>query len=414
MRRHATTLTTALLMVCVAVWVVPEGAVAAANPIADLLKRRSDAISAFDAAAFDQTMAGAPSSYADPQRVWLRRLKALPLQRYDLVLEDDEYGDLARPKDKQSYDEVRVVTARERIMLRGYDATPTNEQMFLTVARTGSRWSVVGDTATDDLGLQSNRTLVDFGEVEVSQRDGILVVSHPSEHDAVATILKQAATARSRVRTSWPLGWKAPIVIMVPSTVDELARILQTTFELSTFVAFAASSVDRSHGYHLTGHRVFLHWPNFRKYSGSYQTQVLSHEFTHLATRDISGTYVTPIFDEGVAQQYGEGRGETTQLSRRVKNATLASTLVPAWYFLAGPSDDIYLAYEEAASFVKYLNGRFGKDAAARAYREIGRIDPDTPGTWRYHQDRVFQSLFKESYPSLERGWYSSIRKELS
>ncbi|MHB8512487.1 MAG: hypothetical protein ACYDCC_09925 [Actinomycetota bacterium] len=386
---------------------IVQRAHAAADPIADLLKRRSDAISSFDSATFEQTMELAPAEYKDRERTWLRRLRALPLRRYDLLRIDDEYGDLARPKDKQGFDEVHVLQTKERISLSGYDAFPTNEDVFLTIARKGSVWSVIGDESVEDLGLLSMRNLWDFGDIETQASDGVLVVFHPSESSAIPTIMNQVKLARARVQSAWPYGLHLGIVVMVPTTVPELTRILQTTFDLSGFVAFTVSSVNRDTGFHLVGNRIYLHWPNFRQYPGSFQTQLLAHELTHLATRDMGGPYHTPMIDEGVAQFYGEGGGHVHgEIAARIASNSFSQYLVPNWSFYAGPDSDIRLAYEEAASFMKFLASRFGNDAGARVYKQLAAIDPVSPGTWRYHLDTVLEALFHEGYASIEHDWY--------
>ncbi|HEX9695580.1 MAG TPA: hypothetical protein VGB64_04630 [Actinomycetota bacterium] len=383
--------------------------------IAAMLDERARAVRDGDLAAFDRTMAGGRAEFVARERTGFRRMRLLPIGDYRLEPNREEFGDLARDRDRVGgFDETRIVQAVERIALRGFDATAENEDLYLTVVRAGASWTVYDDAGVEDIGLLSIRHLWDFGEIEMKQSDGILVVHHPAERAAAGPVLTMAQRARATARRGWPLGWTDPIVVMIPSTVGELERILQTTFDLTQFVAFAASSVDRADGYRLTGHRIFLHWPNFRRYSARFQEQVLAHEFTHLATRAIAGPNITAIFDEGIAQVYGEGGGETTQMARRVRARTLPGALVPDWYFTAGPRDDIFLAYEEAASFIAYLNGRFGRDAGARAYRALGTIDPVTHGTWRYHLDRVTVSLFGESFPALERAWLESVRKRFS
>ncbi|HVL90147.1 MAG TPA: hypothetical protein VM841_07935 [Actinomycetota bacterium] len=390
---------------------VPEATAA----IQAMLDERARALRDGDLAAFDRTMAGGEPEFVARERAGFRRLRTLPLGEYRIEIGDEEFGDLARDRDRvPGFEETRILQASERIAFRGFDTHPEKEDVFLTVVRKGSDWTVYDDEGVEDLGLKSVRHLWDFGEIETRRSDGIVVVFHPSERAAADPVLEMSRSARARARSGWPMPWDDPIVVMIPSTVGELERILQTTFDLTEFVAFAASSVDRDGGYRLTGHRIYLHWPNFRRYQAGFQRQVLAHEFVHLATRAIAGPYITAIFDEGIAQVYGEDGGETTRIARRVRANTLPGTLVPDWYFTAGPRDDIFLAYEEAASFIGYLNGRFGRDAGARAYKALGTIDPMTHGTWRYHLDRVTVSLFQESFPALERAWLDSVRKRFS
>lgn len=382
----------------------------ASSTIEDLLQRRAAAVQQGDKAAFDKTMDGAPAAFMARQRTWFERIRSLPLQTYALSLSDQEYGNLAPTANS----DVRIYQVDERIGLRGYDQRPSVETVYLTFKQVSGTWRVIADDDLEPIGLLSMRNIWDFGPIQIEQDDGIMVIFHPAQRDAVPTILAQSKAARARVHRDWPFPWNDPVVIMVPSTVGELERVLQTTFDLTQFVAFAASSLDRTDGYKLTGNRIFLHWPNFRKYQPGFQTSVLSHEFLHLATRSIAGPFTTSIFDEGVAQHYGEGGGESVQLRRRVRAGTLPRTLVPDWFFLAGPRDDIFLSYEEGASFIRYLTKRFGKNAGADAYRALGTIDPDSAGTWRYHLDRVSQQLFKSTFADLERGWHQSVIKEYS
>lgn len=404
-----------LLSVALAATILPPTATAQADATAAIqamLNARAAALTSGDKAAFDRTMEGAAPAFRQRESDGFARLRTLPLGSVALTIDDDEFGDLARETDRVAgFDETRILQVKEKIALRGYDRTPENEEVFLTVVRKGDRWTVYDDEGVEGLGLRSMRHLWDFGPIETRESDGIVVVFHPAERAAAGPVLASAKRARATARKGWPMPWSDPIVIMIPSTLPEIQRILQTTFDLTQFVAFAASSVDRTDGYRLTGHRIFLHWPNFRKYPARFQETVLAHEFAHLATRDIAGPHTTAIFDEGIAQVYGEGGGDTIQIRRRVRAKTLPGSLVPDWYFTGGSRDEIFLAYEEAASFIAYLNGRFGRDAGARAYKALGTIPAIGVGTWRYHLDRVTVSLFGQSYPALERAWYEATRK---
>jgi hypothetical protein len=396
-------------------WSAPARAQGWEEETRSLLSRRAGAVVSGAEGTFVETMRGAPDAFVRAQREWFTRVRSLPVGTYRLELSLDEFGDLARASDRARHPAgVHIVQVKERLGFRGYDTRPSNEDLFLTIARQQSGWSVVSDDDLDDLALQSNKALWDFGPVRRLEARGILIVYHPAEQGAVRSILSSAERARARVRRAWPFRWSDPIVIMVPSAVSELERILQTTFDLSTFVAFAASSIDRSEGWSLAGNRVFLHWPNFRKYSAATQQQILAHELTHLATRSITGPFMIAIFDEGVAQHYGEGGGETEQLRRRARAGTLQRRLVSDWFFTSGPPGDIHLAYEEAASFSAFLSRRFGADAPARAYRDLGTIDAVSAGTWRYHLDRTMRALFGRSYSSLESEWAAAVYREYS
>lgn len=381
-----------------------------------MLDRRASAVERGDERAFVDTMRGAPRAFADGRRTWFRRLRALPLGTYRLELFRNEFGDLATPADARRYGgEVHVVQVKERVSFRGLDRAPTYEDLFLTVRNDGQGWSVVSDTDREELFLLSMRNLWDFGPVEIVQRDRIMVVVHPAQRDVAGTILAAAQQARTTTKSRWPYPWSDPIVIMVPSTVDELARILQTQFDLSAFVAFASSSVDRTRGWALSGDRVFLHWPNFSRYGSSFQQRILAHEFLHLATRATTGPFVPAFMDEGIAQYYGENErpGPRPEERRRIRNGTFSRRVPADWQFTVGSNSDIFLSYELSDSFVTYLGARFDSGAGARVYRALAAESPVSPGTSLYHVERAFRATFRVSFEDLERGWAAREESQL-
>ena len=397
----------------------PESTTAAwTSEVRALLDARAKAVTDGNEQAFIATMRGADADFRTEKLTWLRRLRSLPLGHYSLVFDQNEYSELTRAKDRAEHPgEVHVIQVKERIGFRAYDALYSAEDVFLTVVKGTGGWGVVADDGLEDVALQSNRNLWDFGPVEHIEDDGIMVVFHPGERAAASRMLGISKTARDAVKRLWPNTWREDgIVLMIPTTVDELARILQTTFDLSTFVAFAASSVDRAKGWALEGPRVYLHWPNFRGYSGAFQRQILQHEFLHLATREVTGPYVTAIMDEGVAQYYGEAayNPPTPQLRTMVRAGRFDRHLAEDFIFTAGTPNEIYAAYEQANHFLAYIGDRFGRNAGARLYRDFAAQSPVAPGTWRYHLDRACRSALGLPYATLERDWARSVIRELS
>ena len=409
--------------------IAPGGAVAqtptqtAARPwqdeVRDLLTRRAAAVMSGDEGAFRATMTGASEAFVRERLTSFRRLRSLPVGLYRLDMTQEEYEDLARNADRARHpgSEVHVVQVKERIGFRGYDARPSSEDVFLTVVKGPSGWSVVADDDVESLALQSNRYIWDFGTVSKLEDDGMMVVFHPAQRAAAPRILALAKAGRARVRSAWPVPWREDrVIIMIPSTVDELARILQTTFDLSTFVAFAAASVDRATGWRLSGNRVFLHWPNFRRQGEASQRNILQHEFAHRASFEVSGLHVPAFMDEGIAQYYGEQQYDppTPELRQRVRSRRFDRRLPQDFLFIAGPPSDIYLSYEESVAFASYIGRRFGRPSAARLYRAVGAENPIAPGTARYHLDRACRATLGVPFATLQRDWARDVIKEHS
>ncbi len=385
------------------------------SAVRGLLTQRAEAVQRGDLRAFLDTMKLASPEFIGERRTWFERLRRLPLGSYTLTMDADEFGDLARPIDVARYGgEVHVVQVKERIGFKDFDRAPSNEDLYLTIRSTGSGWSIVSDTDLEDIALLSMRNIWEFGPVEHISRDRVLVMFHPAQRTAAQTVLTESIQARESARRTWPFPWRDPIIVMIPGTADELARVLQTQFDLSAFVAFAASSLDRERGWALSGDRIFLHTPNYTRYGGEFRRLILQHEFTHLATRATTGPYVPAFMDEGTAVFYGEGGSAAPALRARIRGGAFDGKLPEDWVFISESREEIDFAYEASTSFIAYLVRRFGRDTGARAYTSLARENPIDAGTWRYHLDRAFRTALRAGFEDVQRGWADSVRKEFA
>lgn len=379
--------------------------------VASLLARRAGAVERGDEAAFVATMTEAPRRFVEDKRRWLRALRGLPLGSYRLELAAEGFGDLAAGLlERVDADEVHLVQAVERIALRGYDSVPSADDVFLTVARRAGRWSVVADDGLDDLDLRSSRNLWDFGPVDAVERGGALVLFHQGGRAAALRIAREAAVAVRRVRERWPYPWPGRVVVAVPSAAPELERILQTTFDVGPFVAFAASSVDRSNGWRFGGHRIYIQPETFFRYGSAFRAETLAHEVLHVATRSVSGPAVPSWLDEGAAQMYGESRAPSgARLRAQVRAGRFPGRLPEDFEFVDSPT--IGASYDASYDFVAWLGRRLGHDAGARLLRSAGAEDSVGAGTRRYHLRRAARTAFGADFTSLERSWAADVRR---
>lgn len=388
------------------------------DDVREMLARRAQAVVKGDERTFVATMAAAPERFQEERLTWFERIRSLPLGTYALDFTQDEFAELTLEIHRNSYrDEVHVIQVKERIGIKGYDVVPSSEDVFLTVVKTDDGWNVVADDDAEPLALQSNRNIWDFGPIDHIQAGGIMVIFHPAERAAAQRILTMSRAAQATVKRQWPNRWREDrIIVNIPATVSELARILQTTFDLSTFVAFAASSVDRRTGWDLIGSRVYLHWPNFRKYGESFQRSIMQHEFLHLAARELTNQYMTAIMDEGVAQYYGEAayNPATPELRAMVRAGRFDRHLADDFIFTAGTPSEIFASYEQANHFIAYVGDRFGRDAGARLYAALAAESAVAPGTWRYHLDVACRSALGIPFAKLERDWARRVIQEMA
>lgn len=380
-----------------------------------LLDTRASAVVQGNQRAFDGTMSFAPRAFRAAKDTWFARMRALPIGTYALSFDPDGYGDLAPAlREQPAADEVHVVTVLERIGFRNYDATPSSDDLYLTVIRRGSTWSIVADDALDALGFLSSRNVWDFGSVGQIARGGVLVL-YQGQRSVAERILSSTLRAIAYDNTHWPLMWRHTVVVVIPRTTAELSRILQTTFDLGPFVAFSSSSLSRPSGqYRLTGHRVYVQPGTFFGTPVAYQDDTLSHELLHVATRQDAGEFTPSWFDEGVAQDYGQrSLPALGDLRARIAAGTFSGRLPDDFDFSIGSDTDIHLSYEEASSFVEYLISRFGPKAGATFYRALGKESPVSFGTARYHLDHAARAAFGVGFDSLEQGWARSVQREL-
>jgi hypothetical protein len=197
-------------------------------------------------------------------------------------------------------------------------------------------------------------------------------------------------------------------VILAPSSQEELGLLLQATFDLDAFVAFAASGVDREDDWDLNGHRVYLNWPNFSRYPQVSREAILAHELLHIATRELAGPFTTTFVEEGVAEWVAGG--STAILDARVAQGSFDRSLPHDVEFQSGTDEEIGLAYQESFSAIRFAAQEYGEAAVARFYRALGRVRL-APGTWRYHVGRAMRSAFGVGYGPFQRAWADQIEE---
>ncbi|HWC32212.1 MAG TPA: hypothetical protein VG709_03710, partial [Actinomycetota bacterium] len=275
--------------------------------------------------------------------------------------------------------------------------------LYLTFVRRADEWLIASDSDLDDVTLFSGRKLWEFGPIVTRESEHFLFVSHPVLESRAREILAAAERALGVVRARWPLPWSERLVILAPTTTEELRRILQASFDLDVFVGFVYSGVDRSGDWRLAGHRMILNWPAFSSYPASVRDQIFEHELAHAATREYAGPFTTAFVDEGMADWVASNVRDE-QLEAELAAGTFDGELPRDFEFISGDDADILGAYEESGTAVEFAIGEFGIDAVARFYLRLGRARL-APGTPRYHVDRAARAAFGIGIDAFERRW---------
>jgi hypothetical protein len=360
---------------------------------------------------------------ADPEdpfgQRWLERaanLADVPLEAYELEI-DPTTPDLATAAARARHgDGSLVIHVRERHAISGFDADggPV-EDMFLTLvpAEEGAEqdevdaWRVAGDRDAESLGLSSTRHLWDVAPVTATRSGPFVALHHPQTPADIGTLLSEARAAMEDVRARWPVGWSEAVPLIVPRDEEELGTVLNVTFELSQFIAFATgSSVEELDDHHVSGGRVVLNPSRFLERGAETRRSILAHELAHVATRPVTGPMVPNWLEEGVAQRLGEDRSTT---GTSLIDAALASRSIDRLpldaEFTAPEQRTVFTAYQLSWSFVSHLVDRYGAEAVGRFYVEVGRGSVGHPGRRPYHLDRAARAVFEAGFEELWREW---------
>ena len=186
--------------------------------------------------------------------------------------------------------------------------------------------------------------------------------------------------------------------------------MIQATFDLDNFVAFAYSTVDLTDGVEYTGHRIILNPPAFGGRSTESSTSILAHELLHVATRESSGPFMPVFVDEGFAEYvgYDADPGSLAFLNSEIAAGTFDAQVPEDFQFTIGSGTDIYRSYQKSESAVTFFIQRWGLDRFRRFYRSLGRVKIE-PGTARYWLESKLRKAIGMGVGGFERAWADSI-----
>lgn len=384
-------------------------------PIQELLDDRATAVLNHDAELFRSTVAG-HQSFVDLQMDRFEWASSVDLDDYSLEVDWSAYGNLSRPSDVKRYpgaESVAIPLTIERYRLKGFDESDGIESLFLTFVKRDGRWRIESDSDLEDIGFLTGRHVWDYGHV-TSVVDGpfVALVRCRAQTDCVDSanrVLDLAAQGLERVRPYWDGPKPEGAVVLVAGSGPELKRILQATFDVNDFVAFAMSSETADDELWFSGPRIAFSPTALAGADRSRILHILSHEMLHIITRSASGPFVPLWLEEGYAEYAGTGADPAALSYFRsvVASGGFDGRLPQNHQFTTG--DDIYDSYQKGLSAVRFMVERYGLDALNRLYADIGgrRV---VAGTDRYLVDQAFRANLGLSLRNFERKWASSIR----
>jgi len=379
--------------------------------VRQVLAQRVDALERGDRAAFlDSVDPAATADFKIRQGRLFDGLRSLPLASYELGLRTDEVPDLAAGLAGRypGAEAVFLPPVEAGYRLAGVDTIDAIDGYYYTFLLRDGRWRIVSDRDLEDVGLPSARNLWDYGPVHQQRTDHFTILHDPADRkraEALGTLCEQAYT---RLKTTFSPGdtpdpgsnkaVPTQIVVVLPHTLDQLREILQATFDLSNFVAFASAAVDRDDDWKSTAPRVYVQDVNLSRSRRDFQLQTFHHEFTHVSAFALAGPFVPSWVHEGVADWMAGGEKAPSEVDGS------DGVLPEDWEFTTGGAESIIRAYDESTSAMAFLAARKGKTAPLDLLARIGELRA-APGTAEYRVDQGLQAVYGAGLDQFQEDW---------
>lgn len=413
--------------------VPPLPARAAVEPleaVQRLLDSRAAAVRAGDREGFLATVdPSAPAEFRAAQRRSFEGLASLPLASYALQARTFDTGDLsAAAAGRHGGSRTFLPETRQVYRFRDYDDRDAVEQLWLTFVERGDKWYVASDSDLEPLGLESSHQLWDLGPVRFKSTEHFLVMSHPQQAqraDALAVIAEEGMAGLGPV---WDQPWSGRIPLVLPGSVEELQRILQSTVDLDKFVAFVSySAIDDGagrgggprlgkkagvgapagkdspdSGYLPTAPRIFIQDDRLAGYGRPFQVSTLVHELSHAAAAPLVGPFIPVWVHEGVSEWVASGR------PTRERRPRGGDTELPRDHeFSTGSSESIVRSYRESRAAMSLLAAEKGTGAPTAFFRALGEAHVE-PGSTDHQVDAALRRTTGMNLSELQDRWARS------
>jgi hypothetical protein len=364
------------------------------------LAQREQAVRSGDRAAFLDTVdPGAGEDFRSRQGRLFDGLRTLPLAGFELRLRTDEVPDLsAGLRARYAAEDVYLPAVEARYRIEGADRADAIDAFYYTFLLRDGRWRIASDTDVEDLGLPTSRNLWDFGPVALRRSAHFTLVFDPADRSRAEALLKLADQGFARLASTFARQLPDQVVVVLPHSLDQLREMLQATFDVTNFVAFATVGIDRDHGWEPTAPRVYVEDANLANNPRSFQLETLHHELIHVASFPLAGPYVPAWVHEGVADWLSTGRSGPT----RVEGSD--GRLPDDYEFTTGGGESILRAYQESTSAMAFLAKAKERDAPLDLLVEAGRPRVAS-GTARYHTDQALRTVYGVGLDDFERVW---------
>lgn len=343
--------------------------------VAAVLARRASAVLRHDRAAFLATVDPRQRSFWARQARLFEALRVVPFGswRYDLGPAAGNGQPVPRPSRYQASEVFAPAGVVLRYQIRGFDGQPAADSQQLTFVRRAGRWLLASDRDFDSGTVRTTRNIWDNGPLVLARGVRTLVLAHPRPPLDLNRLAGLADAAIPRVDAVWRVPWSRRVVVVVPSSLAELASLLNRPAASLQRIA-AVATAELQPGTAPVGSRVLINPVGFGQLGDLGRQLVLIHEVAHVATRPVTGEAAPSWLVEGFAdyvayRDTGLPAGVAAGDLRREVLAGRVPSGLPADARFAGTDPRLAVAYEEAWLACRLIAQRSGEPALVRFYR---------------------------------------------
>jgi hypothetical protein len=384
--------------------------------VRDLLNRRGRAVLRKDRSAFLATVDPASKAFRAKQATYFNNLAKVPFGTWTYELQDGIEGPNSGSQFQHYFAPVWLPHVRVRYTLAGYDRQPTAGDAYFTFVKRGSKWLIGSDSDDARIGFTTTREIWDFGPINVVRGRNALVLGHPKSTVSLRTIADEIDRDVPRVNAVWGTTWSQRVVALIPSTQTELSKMLPGGGDLTQIAAVATAELEGEEATKPVGDRVIVNPPNFIKLGPLGRRVVITHEITHVATRQATGDLAPTWLVEGIADYVGyKDTGvpvsvAASELRRDLRRGEALGAL-PTDAAYAGENKKLAQAYEKSWLACKYVAEKFGQPTLVRFYRAVGA---QTSGNATTATDRSMRTVLHMTLKAFTAQWTAYVRAQLA
>lgn len=262
--------------------------------------------------------------------------------------------------------------------IAGFDTSPTDLHQYPTFVDRSGRWYLASLSDFRWRGEISATDLWDYAPVRVVRLRSVLVLGPQSQIGTMIEVADQVQASIPKVTAVWGPDWSRRVVVQVPSSQHEMALLVADPGDLNQIAAVTSAEVAPTAGRPKpVGDRVTVNPRNWSTLGPVGAAIVITHELTHVASREDTGSQTPKWLAEGFADYVGfrdsgvPVRSAAAELAKTVRAGRIPRRL-PTNADFDGNARRLPQAYEVSWLACRYIAKRFGQPALVRFYRSVG------------------------------------------